>query len=273
MTGDVGGRQRFAGRTVLITGAGSGIGRVMSEQFAAEGARVAVTDRLGDRAEETAAGIDAAGGSARALVMDVTDRAAVRETVAAVGPVDVLVNNAVHPCDTRFEDLTEPEWDAVVGTSLKGPFAVSQAVLPAMVERGAGAIVNIGSVNASAYLGNEAYSAAKAGLESLTRSLAVRYAPRGIRANLVAAGTIRTPVWSRRAARDPQILARLERWYPMGRVGRPEDVSAAVRFLASDEAGWITGAVLRVDGGLLAGSRPMTEDILGPGCWDGTAPG
>ncbi|NUR87174.1 MAG: SDR family oxidoreductase, partial [Nonomuraea sp.] len=127
---------------------------------------------------------------------------------------------------------------------------------------GGGAVVNIGSINAAAYFGNDAYSAAKAGLESLTRSLAVRYGPHGVRVNLVAPATIATPIWGERLARDPGLMERLTRWYPLGRVGNPDDVAAAVLFLASQEAAWITGTTLRVDGGLTAGNAQLVTDIL-----------
>jgi NAD(P)-dependent dehydrogenase (short-subunit alcohol dehydrogenase family) len=127
----------------------------------------------------------------------------------------------------------------------------------------------VGSVNGLAYFGNEAYSAAKAGLVSLTRSIAVRYGPRGVRANLVAPGTLRTPAWDERLARDPAALDRVVRWYPLGRVGEPEEVVGAVLFLLSEEAAWISGAVLPVDGGLLAGNGLMARDILGEAGADG----
>ena len=140
---------------------------------------------------------------------------------------------------------------------------MSRAVLPHMVARGAGAIVNVGSVNALLALGNPAYSAAKAGLINLTKSLATEYGPSGIRANLVSPGTIRTelPSWQKRLARDPQVFEKLARWYPVGRVGEPADIAAAIAFLASDEAAFVNGANLVVDGGLTAGLAPMIEEL------------
>jgi meso-butanediol dehydrogenase/(S,S)-butanediol dehydrogenase/diacetyl reductase len=117
-------------------------------------------------------------------------------------------------------------------------------------------------VNALAYYGNEAYSAAKAGIISLTRSLAVRYGPLGIRANAIAPGTLRTPAWEERRQKDPDVFERLAKWYPVGRVGEPEDVVGAALFLASDEAAWISGAVLPVDGGLTAGNMQMVREMM-----------
>ena len=143
-----------------------------------------------------------------------------------------------------FLDLDEEQWDQDVAIALKGSFLCSQAVLADMTERKSGVILNIASVNALAYYGNEAYSAAKAGILSLTRSLAVRYGPYGIRANAIAPGTLRTAAWEERSQKDPAVFERVAKWYPLGRVGEPEDVARAALFLSSDEAAWITGAVL-----------------------------
>ncbi|GAB3759186.1 SDR family NAD(P)-dependent oxidoreductase [Microlunatus parietis] len=246
---------RFQNRVVIITGGGSGIGATMAELFAAEGASVIIFDR-------EAAVADHPGGR----VVDVTDRAAVREAVAEIeadlGRVDVLINNAAIAADTPFLEVTEEQWDAEVAVTLKGSFLCSQAVLPGMIARRSGSIVNIGSVNGVQYLGNEAYSAAKSGLLSLTRSLAVRYGPDGVRCNAILPGTIRTPIWDQRLAAEPDRLEKVARWYPLGRVGAPEDVARAALFLASDDAAWITGVALPVDGGLLAGNLPMTREVV-----------
>jgi NAD(P)-dependent dehydrogenase (short-subunit alcohol dehydrogenase family) len=131
-----------------------------------------------------------------------------------------------------------------------------------MIRRKSGVILNVSSVNALGYFGNEAYSAAKAGILSLTRSLAVRYGPSGIRANAIAPGTLKTPAWEERSSRDPEIFDRVASWYPLGRVGEPEDIANAALFLASDEASWITGVVLPVDGGLLAGTAKFMQEIV-----------
>ncbi|MEV5749394.1 glucose 1-dehydrogenase [Actinoallomurus sp. NPDC052308] len=249
---------RFSGHSVVVTGAGAGIGRAIALRFGAEGAQVVVADLDAASAERTAGEIP----GARAVALDVTDGAGVRAALADL-PVDVLVNNAGGAVDAAFEELPEEAWDRDVDLCLKGTFLCTQAVLPAMLRRGGGVIVNVASVNGITHLGNEAYSAAKAGVLSLTRSVAVRYGPAGIRCNAVAPGTIRTSAWDERESHRPGVLDRVAGWYPLRRVGTPDDVAAAVAFLASDEAAWISGTTLPVDGGLLAGNQRMTDDIVG----------
>jgi meso-butanediol dehydrogenase/(S,S)-butanediol dehydrogenase/diacetyl reductase len=256
---------RFADRVAIVTGAGSGIGREVARRLAAEGARVVVADRAGDRAEEVAREIAAAGGQALATRTDVSAAGEVAAMAAAAreafGPADVLVNNAAIARGDDVLQIDEATWDEQLAVDLKGAYLCAREALPAMIERRRGAIVNVATVNALSALGDDAYSAAKAGLISLTRSLAVRYGRHGVRANAVAPGTIRTPVWRERLEKDPQVFEKLAAWYPLGRVGEPEDVANAVLFLASDEAAWITGVVLRVDGGLLAGSYRMSREL------------
>jgi meso-butanediol dehydrogenase / (S,S)-butanediol dehydrogenase / diacetyl reductase len=249
---------RFSGRSVVVTGGGAGIGRAIALRFGAEGALVVVADLDATSAERTAGEIP----GARAVGVDVTDRASVLAALSDL-PVDILVNNAGGATDASLEEMPEEVWDRDVDLCLKGTFLCTQAVLPAMLRRGGGAIVNVASVNGVQYFGNEAYSAAKAGVLSLTRSVAVRYGPAGVRCNAVAPGTIRTGSWNEREERSPGVLDRLAGWYPLRRVGTPDDVAAAVLFLASEEAAWISGATLPVDGGLLAGNQRMTDDITG----------
>jgi meso-butanediol dehydrogenase/(S,S)-butanediol dehydrogenase/diacetyl reductase len=257
---------RFQGRLAIITGSGSGLGRVLAHRFAAEGASVIVADMVEQRASSVAREITDAGGTALPQTADVTSATDVKAMVAAAqeafGPTDILVNNAAKATDTDFLDMTEEAWDEDVAIALKGAFLCSQAVLKGMVENRSGVILNISTVNALAYYGNEAYSAAKAGVLSLTRSLAVRYGSFGIRANAIAPGTLRTPAWEQRRQKDPDVFERLAKWYPLGRVGEPEDVVGAVLFLASDEAAWISGAVLPVDGGLTAGNPQVVQEII-----------
>ncbi|MBA2357912.1 MAG: glucose 1-dehydrogenase [Actinobacteria bacterium] len=248
---------RLAGKHAIVTGGGSGIGRAISRRFATEGAAVVVADLIGERAEEVAVEI---GGTA--VQADVTVAADVARLVESAGRVDVLVNNAGGGMADDLLEITEEQWDADVNLNLKSAFLCSKALLPGMIERGSGVIVNVSSVNGMAFFANEPYSAAKAGLINLTRSMAVRYGRHGIRAVAIAPGTIRTPLWQERIDKEPAIFDRLVRWYPLRRVGEPEDVANAVAFLASDDASWITGEVLRVDGGLLAGNEQMARELV-----------
>jgi NAD(P)-dependent dehydrogenase (short-subunit alcohol dehydrogenase family) len=248
---------RLDGKRALVTGGGSGIGRATCRRFAAEGATVVVADLLGERAEEVAAEI---GGTA--VKADVTVAADVARMVEAAGRIDVLVNNAGGGFADDLLEISEEEWDTDVTVNLKSAFLCSKAVLPGMIEQGSGVIVSIASVNGIAFFANEPYSAAKAGLISLTRSMAVRYGKHGIRAVAIAPGTIRSPLWQERVDKEPAIFERLVRWYPLGRVGEPEDVANAAAFLASDDASWISGDVLRVDGGLLAGNAQMARELV-----------
>jgi meso-butanediol dehydrogenase/(S,S)-butanediol dehydrogenase/diacetyl reductase len=257
--------RRFADRVAIVTGAGSGIGRETAHRLAAEGALVVVADRAGERADEVAREIAAAGAKAIATRTDVS----VAEEVAAMaatareafGPVDILVNNAAIGRGDDVLEIDEATWDEELAVDLKAPYLCAREVLPNMIDRRRGAIVNVATVNALSALGQEAYSAAKAGLISLTQGLAVRYGRYGVRANAVAPGTVRTAIWRERLEKDPQVFEKLAPWYPLGRVGEPEDIAPAILFLASDEAAWITGVVLPVDGGLLAGNYRMSRDL------------
>ena len=257
---------RFQSRVVIITGSGSGLGRVLAHSFAGEGAAVVVADVVDQRATTVADEISEAGGSSLAQITDVTNAAGVEAMVGAAretfGSVDILVNNAAKATDADFLEVSEETWDEDVAIALKGSFLCSQAVLGDMTENRSGVIINISSVNAFAYFGNEAYSAAKAGIVNLTRSLAVRYGPFGVRVNAIAPGTLRTPAWEERRQKDPDVFDRVAKWYPLGRIGEPEDVAGAALFLASDEAAWISGAVLPVDGGLTAGNMEMAREIV-----------
>jgi meso-butanediol dehydrogenase/(S,S)-butanediol dehydrogenase/diacetyl reductase len=257
---------RFVDQVVIVTGSGSGIGEVTVKRFAAEGASVVVADRNGDKARAVAAAIEASGGRALATETDVSEGVQVDAMAAAVeqafGRVDVLVNNAAIAEADGLLVTDEEAWDHEVAVDLKSAFLCTKRVLPGMIERRAGAIVNVASVNGLAFFGLEAYSASKAGMISLTRSAAVRYGSYGIRVNAVAPGSIRTPIWEQFLEEDPGVFERLVKWYPLGRIGEPDDVANAVLFLASDEAAWITGTVLTVDGGLLAGNPVMAREVL-----------
>lgn len=256
--------RRFEGYRAWVTGAGSGIGAEVSRRLAAEGGQVLVTDIDGERAARTADEIRERGGAAEALVCDVTDREAAERAVARAverfGGLEVLVNNAFHyqvdPPD--FADTDDAGWLRSFEVTLHGAFRCSRAAIGRLVAAGGrGSIVNIGSVNGEQDFGGHAYSAAKAGLASLTRTLAVQFAEQGVRVNLVAPGTVDTPSWDIR----PNALASAAPHYPLGRVGRPADIAAAVAFLASEDAAWVTGVTLPVDGGLLISHLAMRRDL------------
>ena len=265
---------RFADKVVVVTGGASGIGKVIAREFAAEDARVVIADVNGAAAEATA---DEIGPGGLAVEVDVSVEGAVELLFARVdadlGPTDVLVNNAAIAVGDGLLDIDAATWDHEMAVVLRSAFLCTRAALRRMVERRQGSIVNITSVNGLTALGYEAYSAAKAGLISLTQSTAVEHGRHGIRANAIAPGSIRSPIWEERLEADPHIFERLTKWYPLGRIGEPEDVAHAALFLASDDAAWITGTVLRVDGGLLAGNVRMTEELLARGPDDTQEPG
>ncbi|MFF9852713.1 SDR family NAD(P)-dependent oxidoreductase [Streptomyces litmocidini] len=256
-------RERFQGHAALVTGAGRGIGAATARRLAEEGARVLVTDIDEEAARATATALP----GAEALRCDVADRASVETAVAyavrTFGRLDVLVNNALGPVThdrDRFEDEPDEPWAVQHDVTFMGAVRCARAAMPHLAAAGGrGAIVTIGSVNAEADFGGHAYSAAKAALASLTRTLAGDAAPRGVRVNQIDPGTIATTAW---AGREADLTALAARVYPLGRVGTPEDVAAAVAFLASADASWITGTTLRVDGGLLAVNTHFGE-VLG----------
>jgi len=258
---------RLANKVALVTGGGSGIGQAIAERCAREGARVIVAGRTLASVEETVDHITQAGGQAVAVEGDVSEPAAVnamvRQALDRVGHIDILVNNAGKATGDGIIDMDVETWDLDLSVVLRSVFLCTKAVLPGMVERRQGAIVNIASVNGLTGLGEEAYSAAKAGMINLTRNLAVRYGSSGVRANCICPATIRTPIWQDVLERDPHVFDRLAQWYPLGRIGEPDDVANAVLFLASDEAAWITGETLTVDGGLMAGSYRMARELMG----------
>ncbi len=250
----------FAGRVVVVTGAGSsaGIGAATARAFAARGASVALADRDEDAARASAAAIVASGGLARAYRLDVTDPDLVEQVVEAVeadlGPVAVLVNNAGIGERRLFLDLTLEAWRQVMEVNLTGAFLCTQAVVRRMVARGAsGAIVNVASVaGLTAVPGRSAYIASKHGLVGLTKALALDLGSAGIRVNAVAPGSVETPLTAELLAR-PGAREVTARRHPLGRYGQPGDIARAIVFLASDEADFITGVCLPVDGGFLSG--------------------
>jgi len=247
---------QFAGKTVAITGAAGGIGQWLCRFFSEEGARVAALD-LSERVHDLVAQ-DIAHTTA---VVDLADAAAIEVAFAGFGDVHLLINNA-GVSNHHTAAKTEPAgWAADIAANLNGAHACAHAVLPQMVERRSGNIVTVGSVNGLSALGDPAYSAAKAGMISLTRSIAQEYGRYGIRANIVLPGTVRTPAWDERKAKDPDVLKTLERWYPLGRIVEPYEVARVIAFLASDAASAITGAAIPVDCGLTAGNIVMAREL------------
>jgi NAD(P)-dependent dehydrogenase (short-subunit alcohol dehydrogenase family) len=209
--------------------------------------------------------LGAHGARIHAAVVDIGDPAAVKSAferaTAALGPIDVLINNAGATHNPVLERTTPESFRNDVNVNVNGAYNCAHAVLPEMARRRAGVIVNIGSVNGLAAYGDAAYSAGKAGMISLTRSIAMEYGRYNIRANIVCPGTVRTPIWTERASKNPEILAQLARWYPLRRIVEPIEVVHAVAFLASDAASGITGAVLPVDCGLTAGNLVMAREL------------
>jgi 3-oxoacyl-[acyl-carrier protein] reductase len=242
---------QLEGRVALITGASRGIGRAIALTLAARGAVVVAAAR-GDHAGPVADEIRAAGGQAEAAAVDVTDSAAIDAAVAAIlarhGRIDILVNNAGITRDQLLLRLKRADWDAVLATNLTAACVCAQAVLKPMVKQRAGRIISITSVvGQSGNAGQVNYAASKAGLIGLTKALALEVASRGITVNAVAPGLIDTEM-TRKISADAQ-----EDWtakIPLQRLGSPEDVAHAVAFLASDEASYITGHVLAVNGGM-----------------------
>jgi 2-hydroxycyclohexanecarboxyl-CoA dehydrogenase len=240
------------GKVALVTGAGRGIGKAIAERLAAEGAKVAVADIDPATAAATASEI---GRGAIAVTMDVTDGASVRDAVAEtakhLGPIDVLVNNAGWDKIEPFVKSQEETWDRVIAINLKGPIRCARAVLDSMIERRSGKIVSIGSDAGRVGSSGEAvYSAAKAGVIGFGRTLAREVARYGINVNVVCPGPTNTPLLQETIGGNEKLMASLKQAIPLGRTGEPDDLASAVAFLASDDAGFITGQTLSVSGGL-----------------------
>ncbi len=250
----------FSGKTIAITGAAGGIGQWLCRFFGAEGATIAALDRS-EKVNDLVATLGKDGITVKAAVADISDPAAVEAAFAGFGDVHVLINNAGGSRHRTLASTDPGGWDEEIRSNLNGAHACAYAVLPQMIARRSGNIVNVGSVNGLAALGDPAYSAAKAGMISLTRSLAQEYGRYGIRANIVLPGTVRTPIWDERKAQNPNVLKVLERWYPLGRIVEPDEVARVIAFLASDLASAVTGAVIPVDCGLTSGNIVMAREL------------
>jgi NAD(P)-dependent dehydrogenase (short-subunit alcohol dehydrogenase family) len=248
---------RLAGKVAVVTGGASGMGQSEAVIFAREGARVVVADRLEREGQQTVDTIKAAGGQARFVKLDVTSeaewRAAVEATVGAFGAVDVLVNNAGISGTFDPDMLSTTAWDDLMNVNAKGVFLGMKSVIPSMQKAGRGAIVNISSI--SGFVGQTGvhmgYNASKGAVRIMTKTAAVQFAKDGIRVNSVHPGFL-PPMRTSKTSADPEWRAKMLKAVPMKREGRVEEVAHAVLFLASDEASYITGTEIVVDGGYLA---------------------
>jgi 2-hydroxycyclohexanecarboxyl-CoA dehydrogenase len=245
-------------RTALVTGAAAGIGRACAIRLAADGMAVGVLDIDLAGCEKVVAEIEAAGGKAVALQASIADRGQVTAAVATLrdrfGPVTVLVNNAGITGMARFREMTDEQWDRMLGVNLKGTFIVTQTVLPDMEAAKWGRIINISSSSAqTGAVGMAHYSASKGGMIALTRTLAQELGPLGITVNNIPPGTIMNTVMSE-AQRDkmPEAVNGLLATLPVGRQGEPEDIAHAASFLASEGASYVTGQTIGVNGGRVA---------------------
>lgn len=249
---------RLSNKTVVITGGGGGIGGATCKRFAAEGAKVAVFDRNLEAAEQIAAEVRAAGGQAQAFACDITDRAsvdaAVAATEAALGPIDVLVNNAGWDVFKPFTKTAPSDWEKLIAINLTGALHMHHAVLPGMAARKSGRIVNIasdaGRVGSS---GEAVYAACKGGLISFSKTIAREHSRHNITVNVVCPGPTDTALFAdyKEGAGNPEkLMEAFTRAIPLGRIGQPGDLPGAILFFASDDAAFVTGQVLSVSGGL-----------------------
>jgi len=259
---------QYESKVVLITGGGGGIGRAAARRFLDEGARVVLSGTRAAVLEAARDELDPGGDRVAIHPGHITGRADAQALVEAAverfGGVDVLVNSTGIFRPVPFLEQTEEQLEEALGSILRPTFWVSQAAAGAMLERGGGAIINVGSmwaVDAIATTPTSAYSAAQAGRHALTKNLAIELAPEGIRVNAVALAFVETPAYERFMTREQaqEVLDSVDGFHPLGRRGRPEDVVEAILFLAGPDAAWITGTTLPIDGGVLAGRAPAPQ--------------
>ncbi|MGF1481138.1 MAG: SDR family NAD(P)-dependent oxidoreductase [Cyanophyceae cyanobacterium] len=254
----------FQERVVLVTGGGTGIGQETAKSFLAQGANVVINGRRQEVLTATARELDTTGQRIAIVSGDIgqleTAHRLVNTACDRFGGVDILINNAGIFNPTPFLDHTEADFDRYINIILKGTFFLTQAAVPEILQRGQGAIVNVGSMWATQAIGatpSSAYSAAKAGVHALTRNLAIELAAQNIRVNTVAPAVVETPVYNTFMSSEQvqEVLPTFDSFHPLGRNGQPTDVVEAILYLASDRASWITGAILPVDGGVTAGRQ------------------
>ena len=264
---------RLAGKVAIVTGTGAGIGKAIAQMFAKEGAQVVAASRRSTNGQPVVDEIVRSGGDAIFVRCDISVEADVATLITrateACGRVDILVNNAGVNFVKPFEDVEPADWDRVINTDLRGTYLCSRLAILEMLKSGGGAIVNIATVHTQACMpGAAPYDAAKCGIVGLTKSLATEFASRNIRVNALSPGLIDTGIWDDIVAAAPSPQAAIDYWkanIPMGRVGTTEEIARGAMFLASDEASYITGANLLIDGGMTSllvskepyGSKPL----------------
>ena len=245
-------------KSVLITGAGGGIGQALIAAFQSAGAHVSGADEQLVFMEQLPL--------AHRLVFDLSNSAetsrAISDFIASHGVPDVLINNAGYTRGETLDQVDGEVWEREIAINLNGAFHVTAPIVDAMSKRASGNVVFISSVNGLNHFGNPAYSAAKAGLISYVKALAVERGRHGIRANAICPGSVRTPAWDHRLQKQPELLAKVLPHYPLGRMVTPEEVARAALFLASSAASGITGTALAVDAGLTAGNLRFINDVL-----------
>jgi len=248
---------RMDGKRAVVTGGGSGIGRAIARAFGGAGATVILWDREGAPTDEVVGEILAAGGQAESRTCDVTDEGAVNETAAAVGTVDVLVNNAGVAHVGDLEATSSEDFERLYAVNVKGVYHCLRAIVPGMATRGGGAVVNLGSIASLIGVKDRfAYSMTKGAVLTMTYSVAIDYAARGVRCNCICPARVHTPFVDRFIAanypdRQEQMFQSLSAYQPVGRMAKPEEIAALALYLCSDEAAFVTGVAYPIDGGVI----------------------